>query len=155
MELLTRSSGYIFLVFIFSYITQTAWAICIETCTESNKADTMTKCQYPASLLEDAKDSGNGTAVCIRFHRLLECVGKKVPQCLDIISEQYEEITFSPWDCHLSNEQIISYQLLVENGCASASESEPQSNPENNVMITSSHSGHIIFGSVVVYMLKF
>jgi hypothetical protein len=60
-----------------------------------------------------------------------------VPQCLDIISEQYEEITFSPMDCHLSNEQIISYQLLVENGCASASESEPQSNPENNVMMTS------------------
>ena len=69
-----------------------------------------------------------------------------MPQCLEIFSEEYGELTYSPWECRLSQDQMISYQKLVKNGCAgSTPESQPQSDPKNKAI----NIGEFLFKKIV------
>ncbi|KAK3581567.1 hypothetical protein CHS0354_031915 [Potamilus streckersoni] len=80
-------------------------------------ADIQVTCKNEDESLNQAESRNDSSSVCRSFHDFVQCVGKNVPECFEKVAVQYHIFTLPPWNCVITQEQIIQYQELATKGC--------------------------------------
>lgn len=105
------------LAFMVAYCLHYASGECSE-CKPQDIDTTLVVCREFGSKLEQTEASStNKTLVCSCLAELFECIGTHVPQCMGKLGNKYQRFTMTPWDCHMSPDQILVIQKLVNARC--------------------------------------